>query len=117
MGGLLKPVVSRYRGKLSRINFRADAGFANPEVYEYLEGEGSCRARVAWRREVGSVVGEDRVDFIGDGGDQATQEISGGPPRDLLVQFDEGELRRSIDCDDEVELALRGSDFGKTQES
>ena len=38
--GLLKPVVSRYRGKLSRINFRADAGFANPEVYEYLEGEG-----------------------------------------------------------------------------
>ena len=38
--GLLKPVVSRYRGKLSRINFRADAGFANPEVYEFLEGEG-----------------------------------------------------------------------------
>ena len=32
--------MSRYRGKLSRINFRADAGFANPEVYEYLEGEG-----------------------------------------------------------------------------
>ena len=26
--GLLKPVVSRYRGRLSRINFRADAGFA-----------------------------------------------------------------------------------------
>ena len=38
--GVLKPVVSRYRGKLSRIDFRADAGFANPEVYEYLEGEG-----------------------------------------------------------------------------
>ena len=29
------------RGKLSRIYFRADAGFANPEVYEYLEGEGT----------------------------------------------------------------------------
>jgi hypothetical protein len=38
--GVLKPVVARYRGKLSRIYFRADAGFANPEVYEYLEGEG-----------------------------------------------------------------------------
>jgi hypothetical protein len=35
---VLKPVVVRYRGKLSRIYFRADAGFANPEVYEYLEG-------------------------------------------------------------------------------
>ena len=35
-----KSVVARYRGKLSRIYFRADAGFANPEVYEYLEGEG-----------------------------------------------------------------------------
>ena len=38
--GVLKPVVARYRGKLSRIYFRADAGFANPEVYEYLESEG-----------------------------------------------------------------------------
>ena len=33
--GVLKPVVARYRGKVSRIYFRADAGFANPEVYEY----------------------------------------------------------------------------------
>src|SRR5208337_2247832 len=37
---VLKPVVARYHGKVSRIYFRADAGFANPEVYEYLEGEG-----------------------------------------------------------------------------
>ena len=36
---VLKPVVARYRGKLSRVYFRADAGFANPEVYEYLEAE------------------------------------------------------------------------------
>ena len=38
--GVLKPVVARYRGKLSRVYFRADAGFDNPEAYEYLEGEG-----------------------------------------------------------------------------
>jgi len=38
--GVLKPVVERYKGKVSRIYFRADAGFANPDVYEYLEGEG-----------------------------------------------------------------------------
>jgi len=37
---VLKPVVARYRGKPSRIYFRADAGFANPDVYEYLEGQG-----------------------------------------------------------------------------
>jgi hypothetical protein len=36
---LLKPVVARYRGKVSLICFRADAGFANPEVYEFLEDE------------------------------------------------------------------------------
>jgi Transposase DDE domain group 1 len=38
--GVLKPVVARYQGKVSRIYFRADAGFANPEVYEYLEADG-----------------------------------------------------------------------------
>src|ERR1700686_2826372 len=37
---VLKPVVARYQGKVSRIYFRADAGFANPDVYEYLEAEG-----------------------------------------------------------------------------
>src|SRR5277367_1637502 len=30
----LKPVVARYKGKVSRIYFRADVGFANPDVYE-----------------------------------------------------------------------------------
>ena len=37
--GVLKPVVARYRGKVWRIYFRADAGFANPDVYEFLEAE------------------------------------------------------------------------------
>jgi hypothetical protein len=47
--GVLKPVIERYKGKLSRIYFRADAGFANPQVYEFLETErinmrsGCCR--------------------------------------------------------------------------
>ena len=70
---------------------------------------GGCRARIAWRGEVGSVIGEDGVDLVGDFGDQAAQELSGGPARDLFVQFDEGELRRPIDCNDEIELTLSGS--------
>ncbi len=36
---MLTPVVERYQGKVSRIYFRADAGFANPEVYVFLEAE------------------------------------------------------------------------------
>jgi Transposase DDE domain group 1 len=34
---VLKPVVERYQGKISRIYFRADAAFAMPDVCEYLE--------------------------------------------------------------------------------
>jgi hypothetical protein len=37
--GVLKPVVAPYQGKVSRIYFRADAAFAMPEVYEFLEAE------------------------------------------------------------------------------
>ena len=37
---LLVPVVARYKHRTSRRYFRADAAFASPEVYEYLEAEG-----------------------------------------------------------------------------
>jgi len=37
---LLAPIVERYRGSGLRMLFRGDAGFARPEIYEYLEGEG-----------------------------------------------------------------------------
>jgi len=37
---VLKPVVARYEGSVSRIYFRGDAGFANPDIYDYLEDEG-----------------------------------------------------------------------------
>ena len=38
--GVLEPVVSRYRGKGTRLYFRGDAAFANPDIYEFLEAEG-----------------------------------------------------------------------------
>jgi hypothetical protein len=38
----------------------------------------SRRTRIAWRGEVGSVVGEDGMDLVRDGGDQAAQEVSRG---------------------------------------
>ena len=37
---VLEPVVARYRGQKLPRYFRADAAFANPEVYEFLETEG-----------------------------------------------------------------------------
>src|SRR6266702_4766811 len=36
----VESVVARYRDKFKRRYFRADAAFANPEVYEFLEAEG-----------------------------------------------------------------------------
>jgi hypothetical protein len=37
---VLEPVIARYRNKNIQRYFRADAAFANPEVYEYLEAKG-----------------------------------------------------------------------------
>jgi hypothetical protein len=37
---VLAPVVARYQGRNLRRYFRADAAFAQPELYEYLEAEG-----------------------------------------------------------------------------
>jgi Transposase DDE domain group 1 len=37
---VLEPVVARYQGRKIPRYFRADAAFANPELYEYLEAEG-----------------------------------------------------------------------------
>jgi hypothetical protein len=37
---VLEPVVARYRGLEVPFYFRADAAFANPDIYEFLEAEG-----------------------------------------------------------------------------
>jgi hypothetical protein len=37
--GVLKPIVDRYLGKISRIYFPADAAFVMPDVYEFVEAE------------------------------------------------------------------------------
>ena len=52
------------------------------------------------------------MDLVRDGGDQVAQEVPRGATRHLLVHLDEGELRGSVDGDDEVEPALRSSNFG-----
>src|SRR5262249_59726026 len=56
--GVLKPVVARYQGKLLRI--RADAAFAMPEVYEFLEAE---RIKYAIRLPANRVL-QDRIGYL-----------------------------------------------------
>ena len=58
--GVLEPVVARYRDKVSRLYFRADAGFANPEIYEFLEAEGF---KYAIRLPANSVL-QERIGYL-----------------------------------------------------
>ncbi len=58
--GMLKPVIARYQGKVSRIYFRADAAFAMPEVYEYLEAE---RIKYAIRLPANQVL-QSRIGYL-----------------------------------------------------
>ena len=37
---VLEPVVARYRNKMWRRFFCGDAGYANPDIYEFLEADG-----------------------------------------------------------------------------
>ena len=56
----LDAVVARYRGKVSRLYFRADAAFANPDVYEYLEANG---IKYAIRLPANRVL-QDRIGYL-----------------------------------------------------
>ena len=58
--GVLKPVVARYQGKVSRIYFRADAAFAMPGVYEFLEAE---RIKYAIRLPANQIL-QDRIGYL-----------------------------------------------------
>ncbi|MGY2930716.1 hypothetical protein ACVWXL_000374 [Bradyrhizobium sp. GM22.5] len=54
------------------------------------------------------IVGENRVDSVGDRGDQSFEEGRGGGPFRLLDQLHEGELTGAIDGEVEVELGFSG---------
>ncbi len=74
--GVLKPVVARYRGKVARIYFRADAGFANPDVYEFLEGE---RIKYAIRLPANRIL-QERIGYL------LTRPI-GRPPNEVRRSY------------------------------
>ena len=71
-GDVLKPVVVRYQGKVLRIYFRADAAFAMPGVYEYLEAE---RIKYAIRIPTNQVL-QDRIGYL-------LKRPAGRPPNEV----------------------------------
>src|SRR5262249_20157060 len=56
----LKAVPARYQGKVSRIYLRADAAFAMPEVYEFMEAE---RIKYAIRLPANQVL-QSRIGYL-----------------------------------------------------
>lgn len=74
----------------------------------------SCRraVRVARREgELDPIVGENRMDLVGDSRDQSFEEGRGGGPFRRFDQLHEGELTSAIDGDVEVELAFSGPEL------
>ena len=72
MGRCAHAVVARYQGKVSRIYFRADAAFGNPEVYEFLEAE---RIKYAIRLPANQVL-QERIGYL-------LKRPVGRPPNDV----------------------------------
>ena len=62
--------------------------------------------------ELGALVGEHRVDRVGHGRDEVTEEVARAAPRRLPVQLNKGELARAIDGHEQVEPALLGVHLG-----
>jgi hypothetical protein len=72
----------------------------------------NSQATAAWYREVDTVIGENRMDFVGHGRDKMAKEFDGNLSGRFLMQLDKDEFRRSIDGDKEMELAFFGPHFG-----
>ena len=72
---------------------------------------GDGRGTSPWYRELDAVVGENGMDLVGYGRDEMGRK-SGGHGGCLLMELDKGELRRAVDGDEEMELALFCPDFG-----
>lgn len=75
----------------------------------------ACRWSIGvagWKGELDAVVGQNGVDFVGNGLDQGGKEGRCRCPASLSDQLHEGEFARAINGDIEIELAFRGLDFG-----
>jgi hypothetical protein len=72
---VLEPVVARYRGIPKRLYFRGDAAFANPEIYEFLEGGIGYSIRLPANRVL-----QDRIGYL-------LKRPVGRPPHEVRRYF------------------------------
>ena len=72
----------------------------------------NSQATATWYREVDTVIGENRIDLVGHGRDEVAKEPGGNLGGRFRMQLGKGEFRRSVDGDEEIELAFFGSHFG-----
>jgi hypothetical protein len=59
-----------------------------------------------------SIVGEHDLDSIRRGGDEDLQEGASGLRIGFVDELSDRELGGAVDCDEEIEFALRGLHFG-----
>ena len=90
-----------------------DSGFAAAHS-EHTGGLlGGWAAGVTWRvSELDAVVGQDSVDSVRDGGDQADEERRRGHASSAINELYEGKLACPINGHEKVELAFGRLDFG-----
>ena len=62
--------------------------------------------------ELDAVVGQNCVDFVGNGLEQGDEERTGRFPASLPDQLSDGELAGAVDGDEQVELAFGGLHLG-----
>lgn len=66
-------------------------------------------------RKLRAIVGQDRVDFVGDGFDQPAQKRAGVFAAGAFKQLSEGKLGCAVNSHKEIELALLGSNLADVQ--
>jgi hypothetical protein len=83
--------------------------FASFDGFFDLGDGGATAARYG---KVDAVAGENRMNLVRYGRDETAKEAGGNLRRRFLMQFGEGELRGTVDANEEVELTLFCPDFG-----
>ena len=81
-------------------------------AFDHVADLGRAPGGAAGIGEVGAVVGEHGVDFVGHCLDEGPQEVGGGARGGFYMQFGEGELGGPVDRDEQVEPAFGGLDLG-----
>ena len=65
--------------------------------------------------ELDTIVGQYRVDLIGNGSNQIAQKLAGNGSGSSLMQFGEGELGSPIDGYEEMEFSFSGLHLGNIE--